>query len=138
PRPPQGARATGADADVFASDPSLHRGDKKPRECPWRYRMNWHSRRRHCLLDLGCAHTESSSTTTDRCVPRPITCSQHVHTSLAFLGARMTRAAPGPANRGCPPYVGAGQTLVAIHEQRTLRDRPAATPSEDSRQGKPA
>src|SRR5262245_57959695 len=38
--------------------------------------MNWHSRRRHCLLGLGCAHTERSSTTTDRCVPRPITCSQ--------------------------------------------------------------
>src|SRR5262249_31034539 len=105
PRPPQGARATGADADVFASDPSLHRGDKKPRECPWRYRMNWHSRRRHCLLDLGRAHTESSSTTTDRCVPRPITCSQLVHTSLAFLGARMTRATVG---------VSAGETIWAF------------------------
>ena len=47
------------------------------------------------MLNLGCAHTESSSTTTDRCVPRPITCSQLVHTSLAFLGARMTRATVG-------------------------------------------
>jgi hypothetical protein len=41
----------------------------------------------------------------------------------------------GSPSRGCAPYVGAGQVLVAIHEQLGLRDRRATIPGGELKTG---